>query len=620
MYTIGTAGHVDHGKSTLIQALTGIDPDRLREEKERGMTIDLGFAWLSLPGGQEISIVDVPGHERFIKNMLAGVGGIDLALLVVAADEGVMPQTEEHLAILDLLRVKRGVVALTKKDLVDEEWLEMVAVDVEECLGDTVLAKAPIIPVSSTSGEGLPELIAALERMLADTPPKKDIGRPRLPIDRVFTLSGFGTVVTGTLIDGKLQAGQDVEILPQGLRSRVRGLQTHRHKVDMAMPGSRVAINLASVATTDVSRGNVVTTPKWLVPTQRADISLKILGGAPKPLRHGARVSFHTGSAETTATISLLEATELEQGQSGWAQARFEEPIVAVKGDLFVIRTPNATIGGGEIVDPRARRHKRFQLSVIESLEVFQQGSSEDVLLQALEGKHPCDIPTLVQISGLTLDQVKNAIPQLVSSARLVQFNDHYVTAVGWSKLASQTANILRVYHQQYPLRVGMAREEVKSKLGLPPKSFALVIERMVEEGQLAEQSSSLRLADHSVQFTAEQQKRIDDLFKVLGDSPFSPPSVSELQQQFGLEDDVVNALIAQKKLVKVGEGLVFSPEIYDEMVRRVVDHLKANGNVTVGEVRDMFGSSRKYVLALLEHLDDQKITRRVGDERVLRR
>ncbi|MDA8189413.1 MAG: selenocysteine-specific translation elongation factor [Dehalococcoidales bacterium] len=228
MYTIGTAGHVDHGKSTLIQALTGIDPDRLREEKERGMTIDLGFAWLSLPGGQEISIVDVPGHERFIKNMLAGVGGIDLALLVVAADEGVMPQTEEHLAILDLLRVKRGVVALTKKDLVDEEWLEMVAVDVEECLGDTVLAKAPIIPVSSTSGEGLPELIAALERMLADTPPKKDIGRPRLPIDRVFTLSGFGTVVTGTLIDGKLQAGQDVEILPQGLRSRVRGLQTHR--------------------------------------------------------------------------------------------------------------------------------------------------------------------------------------------------------------------------------------------------------------------------------------------------------------------------------------------------------------------------------------------------------
>src|SRR5579884_844492 len=307
MYVIGTAGHVDHGKSTLVEALSGIDPDRLREEKERGMTIDLGFAWLTLPGGREISIVDVPGHERFIKNMLAGVGGIDLALLVVAADEGVMPQTVEHVEILDLLRVHRAVVAITKIDAVEPDWLELVDADVEEYLAKTGLAGAPIVHVSALTGHGLPELVAQLERSLADTPPKPNLGRPRVPVDRVFTVAGFGTVVTGTLIGGELAVGQELEVVPGGQRARARGLQTHKTKVQRAMPGSRVAVNLAGLATEDVRRGQVLTTPGWLRATTAVDVELAVLADAPHPLLHGAILTFHTGSAEVEARVPLLQ-------------------------------------------------------------------------------------------------------------------------------------------------------------------------------------------------------------------------------------------------------------------------------------------------------------------------
>lgn len=619
MYTIGTAGHVDHGKSTLIQALTGIDPDRLQEEKERGMTIDLGFAWLRLPGGTEISIVDVPGHERFIKNMLAGVGGIDLALLVVAADEGVMPQTEEHLAILDLLCVKRGIVALTKKDLVDPDWLELVVADVQECLRDTVLEEAPLIPVSSTTGEGLPELMAALESMLADTPAKKDIGRPRLPIDRVFTLSGFGTIVTGTLIDGNLQVGQEVEILPSKLKSRIRGLQTHKHKVEVATPGSRVAINLASLATSDLRRGDVVATPRWLAPTQRIDVSIRVLGGAPRPLQHGARVSLHVGSAETEATLSLLDAQELEPGQSGWAQARLVEPVAVVKGDFFVVRTPNATMGGGEVIDAHPRRHKRFQAAVVEGLKVFQLGSPEEIIVKALEGKPPCELDAIVQASELPKDQVKRSLEELIASSQVIRLNGHYTTAQGWEKLEQQVSSIIRAYHRQHPLRLGMPREEVKSKTALSAKAFAETAQRLAEQGTVVEMGSSLRLSEHSVRFSPEQQRRLDAMFQMLGETFFSPPPIAELQQRYGFDDEAINALLEQKKLIKIADGIVFLPEAYEQMVQKVMDLLKANGKVTVGEVRDMLGSSRKYVLALLERLDEQKVTRRVGDERTLR-
>ncbi|MCL5961767.1 MAG: selenocysteine-specific translation elongation factor [Chloroflexi bacterium] len=619
MFTIGTAGHVDHGKSTLIKALTGIDPDRLREEKERGMTIDLGFAWLRLPNGSEISIVDVPGHERFIKNMLAGVGGIDLALLVIAADEGVMPQTKEHLDILDLLQVKRGLVAVTKKELVDEEWLEMVASDIEDHLKGTVLAKAPIISVSAMTGEGIPELVETLEKMLADTPPKSDVGRPRLPIDRVFTLSGFGTVVTGTLVDGTLQAGQEVEIQPAGLKSRIRGLQTHKLKVEVATPGSRVAVNLASLATTDLQRGDVVTSPRWLVPTQRLDAHLRVVRAFPKPLQHGARVSFHSGSAEANAVVGVLGVDVIEPGHDAWVQIRLDQPVAVVKGDFFVIRTPNATVGGGQIIDPHPKRHKRFQTGIVENLEILRRGSPEEVVLQAVDGKQPVDLNSVVHVTGLAADRVKDILASLVSSGQALRLNEHYLSQAAWARLSGQALDLLRAYHRQHPLRPGMAREEVKSKLALPTKLFGEVIQRLIQERRIAEQNTTLRLFEHEVRFTPDQELKIKLLNEALGENPYSPPSSSELAQRLGFDANLLAALLEQGMLVKLDDSIILLPAAYREMVDRIVAHLQAKGSVTVAEVRDMFGSSRKYVLALLEHLDDQKVTRRVGDERVLR-
>ncbi len=387
MSCIGTAGHIDHGKSTLVKVLTGIDPDRLAEEKERGMTIDLGFAWLTLPNGREVSIVDVPGHEGFIKNMLAGVGGIDAALLVIAADESVMPQTREHLAILDLLRVRRGVVALTKADLVDEEWLELVREEVGKLLAPTTLAGAPIIPVSAVTKQGIPELLAELERMLDETQERQNTSSPRLPIDRVFSMTGFGTVVTGTLLDGTFQAGQEVEVLPQGMKTRIRNLQTHRHSVEAALPGNRTAINLAGISRSDIARGNVVALPGQLRSTMLIDAHLQLLADAHYPLDHNALVDFFSGAQEIPARVRLLDADQLQPGKSAWVQLRLSRSAVLSRRDRFILRipSPSTTIGGGEVVEVHPRFHKRFQQSVLDQLTTLELGAPDELVLAALD-------------------------------------------------------------------------------------------------------------------------------------------------------------------------------------------------------------------------------------------
>src|SRR5690348_14346883 len=393
MRVIGTAGHVDHGKSTLIRALTGIDPDRLQEEKERGMTIDLGFAWLKLPDGQEVSIVDVPGHERFIHNMLAGVGGIDIALLVVAADEGVMPQTREHVAILDLLGISSGVVALTKSDLVDDEWLDLVQADVEEFLSGTSLRGAPMVPCSAVTGFGLDALKEVLEGLLEKERARPNTGRPRLPLDRVFTVAGFGTVVTGTLIDGELHLGEELEVQPRGLRTRVRGLQSHRKKLETVPAGTRTAVNLTGLAVEDLMRGQVLAAPGSLKPTRAVDARLRLVRDA-HPIKHNTEVSFHTGAAETLGKLSLLDRDELQPGEEAWVQLRLQDEVAVARGDLFVLRlpTPSMTIGGGTIVEAHARRHRRRQSVVLEQLEVLAQGSPEDIVLERLRAREPADV------------------------------------------------------------------------------------------------------------------------------------------------------------------------------------------------------------------------------------
>ena len=483
MYVVGTAGHVDHGKSTLIEALTGIDPDRLQQEKARGMTIELGFAWRTLPDGTEVSIVDVPGHERFVKNMLMGAGGIDLALLIVAADEGVMPQTREHLAILDLLEVRRGIAVVTKRDLVDRDWLDMVEADVEEALEGTTLEGAPVVSVSAVRREGLDELLQALSQSLEGLPEKPDVGRPRLPVDRSFTMPGFGTVVTGTLIDGRLRVGQEVELQPSGLRARIRGLQTHRRAVEEAEPGTRVAVNLSGIDYQQIARGHVMTTPRWLRPTQAIDATLRLIADAPRALKHNARVTLYTGTSETPARVRLLAADTVAPGDTAWAQVRLAEPVAVVKGDYFVIRDTQTTLGGGAIVAPRAGRHRRFHEATIARLEALARGSGAGALLGTLESIEPASEGELARAANLSEAEVLNTVAGMASEGSVVQLGEGggllYYSARGWARVTSRARDALDAYHRQFPLRSGMSKEELRSRLGMRQAAFAPAVARL---------------------------------------------------------------------------------------------------------------------------------------------
>jgi selenocysteine-specific elongation factor len=618
MFVLGTAGHVDHGKSRLVQALTGIDPDRLAEEKERGMTIDLGFAWLKLPSGREVSIVDVPGHERFIKNMLAGVGGIDLALLIIAADEGIMPQTREHLAILDLLRLERGVVVVTKKDLVDQELLELVTMEIKETLLGTTLAEAPLVAVSAVTGDGLPELVRMIDTLLDSTPPKRDIGRPRLPIDRVFTIVGFGTVVTGTLVDGKLSVGQEVEIVPPRLRARIRGLQTHKKKLETVPPGSRVAANLSGLSTDELMRGNVLTTPDWLRPTMTVDVKIRLLPTLSHPLRHNAEVSFHSNALEVIAKARLLEKDKLGPGETSWAQLAFAEPAAVVKGDLFIIRSPTQTLGGGDIIDAYPKRHRRFQAVTIQGLAAREKGSAEEMLLATLEAKEPIEMAELTNRASLSPKEAQQAIESLVSQKRLVTLSDKgqhtlLFSAAGWQRLANSVSQALTAYHRQFPLRSGMPKEELRSKLKVSAGSFPPMLQLLVKDGVLVEDVKAVRLSSHRIELSAKQKAMVDAYLKGLAQNPYSPPS------DLAIDVELLDVLVDQRQVVKVSDNVVFAASAYKEMLDRIMSHLKSQGKITVAEVRDMFQTSRKYALAVMEHLDEQKVTRRVGDERVLR-
>ena len=620
MFVVGTAGHVDHGKSTLVQALTGIDPDRLAEEKERGLTIDLGFAWLELPGGNEISIVDVPGHERFVNNMLAGVGGIDLAMLVVAADESVMPQTREHLAILDLLRIPRGIVALTKSDLVDEEWIELVTADIEDTLEGTVLEGAGIIPVSAHTGEGLPELIAAIGAMLSDIPAKRDLGRPRLPIDRSFTITGFGTVVTGTLIDGYLDIGQDVELAVAGESTRIRGIQTHKSKVTRAEPGTRVAANLTGVPHDEVSRGEVLTLPGWLRPTTAFDVHLRVLQDAPNPLRHNMYVTVHTGSSESVARLRLFENDSVLPGDTAWAQLKLDNTIAVAKGDYFVVRSNMTTLGGGNIVDTHAPRPRRRHKPTIERLEIMERGDDREVLLKTIEGFEPAEFGVVVNRANMNADIARAELEKMASDGGVVALSGsginratRFYTADGWNSLTERTRAALGDYHRQFPLRAGAPKEELRSRLNLSPQVFNDALKILNDGGVTVEDGSTVRLPDHSPDIADAQRELVDDYLRQLDSEPFSPPT------DIVIDPEVVNLLDERGQVVKVSESVVFSASAYGDMVDTISEYLNRNGEISVADVRDLLGTSRKYALALMDHLDHVRVTRRVGDVRVLR-
>ncbi len=616
MFVIGTAGHVDHGKSTLVRAITGIDPDRLQEEKDRGMTIDLGFAWFSLPGGQEISIVDVPGHEKFVNNMLAGVGGIDLAMLVVAADEGVMPQTREHLAILDLLKVPGGLVAISKTDLVDDEWLELVKMDIYELTEGTVLEGSGVYPVSAEKGTGLEALTDAIDEMFTISVNRSDSGRPRLPVDRVFTVAGFGTVVTGTLLDGSLNSGQEIEMTPSGQKGRIRGLQTHKKKENVVHPGTRVAANISGIDQDHITRGEVLTVPGWLRPSEAFDVRLHVLDEAPNELSHNMFVTLHTGSGEGIARLRLLENDKAEPGFSYWAQLKPENPTPVVRGDYFVIRSNMTTLGGGVVVDTHAKRHRRKHAPTIKRLESLESDSTVDILLSTLEssGGSPLDSADIAEKSGVALTELHSELASLEEKDLIVDIGGGlYYSSLTLETTSTSIVSWLSEYHEKFPLRMGAKREELRSKLSLPNNPYNHLITFLTNREVIEGDSSVVRLYGYRPSLKPPQEKVVKFFLAKLGENPYSPPTNLEI------EEEIVSFITEQGLVVRVGDGIVFTSSAYSHMLEVIRQHIDERGEITVGDVRDIFGTSRKYALALMDYMDHQQITRRVGDSRILR-
>jgi selenocysteine-specific elongation factor len=636
MRVIGTAGHVDHGKSTLVEALTGIHPDRLKEEREREMTIDLGFAWMTLPNGEEVGIVDVPGHRDFIENMLAGVGGIDAVLFVVAADEGVMPQTREHLAILDILQVQGGVVALTKIDLVeDPEWLNLIEEDLGKVLAGSVLAEAPILRVSARSRQGLPELVSALQSCISNRQPRPDNNRARLPVDRVFSMVGFGTVVTGTLIDGHFQVGDEVEILPQNLRGRVRGLQTHKHKEEIAAPGSRTAINITGVNVEQIRRGNIVCHPGEYRTTRRLDVRFRLLKNAGHPLEHNIEVKVYLGTAEVTARLRLLGKETLLPGEEGWLQLELVEPVVAVRGDRYILRrpSPGETLGGGIVVDPNPPgRHKRFDNKNLEHLNALGRGTPAEILLQALIACGAAPLSQVILRSNLG-QAADSALEELTARGQIVDLEgkghlsvnvDFLVASQGWwIQVREGTLSEVDKYHKVYPLKKGMPREELKSHLKsmlsfeFSPRLFTTLLHKLVLEGYIQENGLVVHRPGYTIQFNENHKHAIASLMARFAASPYAPPNVKDCQEEVG--EDIFTALVEEGRLILVAPDIVFRCEDYEQMKLEVKQVLEAQGTVSAAQVRDHFGTSRRYVLALLEYLDAIGFTIRKGDIRRLK-
>ncbi len=621
MYVIGTAGHVDHGKSALVQALSGIDPDRWAEEKTRGLTIDLGFAWCELPSGRAVSIVDVPGHERFIKNMLAGVGGINLALLVIAADEGVMPQTREHLDILDLLDVDRGIVALTKIDLVDEEWIALVEEEIAELLADTALAGSAIAPVSALTGDGIEELRNRIDHAIDDLPPIPDQGRPRMPIDRSFSISGFGAVVTGTLLDGELTVGDAVVVEPGRIECRVRGLQSHEESLDVAPPGARTAVNLSGVSANDLERGMVLTSPGWLEPTSAVDIRLRAVRDAPRGLPHNATRTLHVGADEVQARVRLLEGDSLGPGASTWAQLRLERPIAAARGDHFVLRSADSTVAGGRIVDTRPRRHHRNDASTLEALQRLLDGSPDDTLLTVLQRMEPVRWSELLARSELAIDEATAAIERQIADGSVVVLDDGglsdsatLMSDAGLGALAARAEATVEDYVKQFPLRAGLPREDLRSRVGLLQRAFTVLQQQLIDDGRLILNDRAFDLPDRRVELSQAQQSQVSTLLQRLKEQGVRPEADSQS------DPELLEYLEAQHLIVQLKGGVNLDRSVYDGMVAETRALLEEQERATLADVRDRLGTSRKVAQAFLEHLDTKRITRRVGDARVLRR
>ena len=629
---LGTAGHVDHGKTSLIKALTGVDLDRLKEEKERGITIELGFTSLTLPSGERLGIVDVPGHERFVKNMVAGVGGIDLVMLIIAADEGIMPQTREHLDICTLLNVRQGFIALTKTDLVDREWLQMVQEEIREFTRETFLENRPIVPVSSSTMEGIPQLLTVLDQLVKEMADRKTGGILRLPIDRVFTIKGFGTVVTGTLVSGEVSVGDTIVVLPSGMKAKVRGIQVHNEKVEKATSGLRTAVNLQGVEKALFERGNVITVPELLQPTMRVDCHLTYLASAVKSLKNGARMRFHTGTMECESFITLLDRDELAPGERAFVQLRFDQPVVVLPHDRFVIRSysPLSTAGGGEILDPLPTKHKRFSPEVLESLGVMQARHTEKIIEIYLreskfQGK---SIQELGSRLGIHPQDLTIILHKMVENGSIILFDQDTFKAISRSHyegLKRITLKELKSYHENNPLKKGILKEELKSKLPwvVEVKLYNHLLNILSQEGHLQMEKDKVWLSGYSPLLEGKQRETKEKIVKVYEESGLQPPTVKDLVSQLsGKEEEVKNILgllAGEGTLMKVKEDLFFHEQAINRLREQLLAFLKSKGEIDAPQFKELSQVSRKYAIPLLEYFDSIKLTVRVGDKRILR-
>jgi selenocysteine-specific elongation factor len=628
---LGTAGHIDHGKTALVKALTGVDTDRLKVEKERGITTELGFTFLDLPSGIRMGIVDVPGHEKFVKHMVAGVWGIDLVALIIATDEGVMPQTREHLDICRLLEVRKGLVILTKIDLVDQDLLELVKEEVTEIVKDTFLKDAPILPVSSITKEGIPELISALDRLSQEVETRSADGVFRLPIDRVFVMKGFGTVVTGTVVSGTLSIGDPVQILPSGIEAKVRTLQVYNRSIEKAMAGQRAAVNLQGIETSAVERGDVLVHTNTLAPTRILDVYIEYLPSAERPLKNRTRQRFHIGTNLTSASIFLLDREEMVPGDSGFAQLRLEAPVVALPHDRFVIRGSGViqTLGGGVVLDAHPTKHKRNSPSVIEDLSILREGSQEQAIAQHISrsgmGGIACE--DLLKRVATSASEVQRVIREMIDKGEALLIDADKMKVIDirfYDRLREMVLAQLKEFHQRSPMKSGLAKEELRTKLPveLDVKLFQILLNGLIQSKEILLEKDKLRLPTHQISSIDEKGliKRVEEAVLKAGLQSPSPKELSEIwsEKEEGVQA-VFEHLVHEGVLVKIKGGIYIHRMPFEHLKEELISYLKKNKEITTPQFKEMTNASRKYAIPLIEYFDQIKLTIRLGEKRVLR-
>jgi selenocysteine-specific elongation factor len=630
---LGTAGHIDHGKTSLIKALTGTDTDRLKEEKLRGITIELGFASLELPSGRHVGIVDVPGHEKFVKNMVAGATGIDIVVMVIAADEGVMPQTREHLEICSLLGIKHGFVVLSKVDLVDEEWLELVKEDIDDFLKGTFLEDTPRIPVSSITGQGLPDFLKTLDGLSALMPERSSSGLFRLPVDRVFSMKGFGTVITGTLVSGSINVGDSVMIYPSMVDSNVRGLQVHNKSVNRAEAGMRTAINFKGLEKASINRGDVLGKPDELKSSYMLDTTLQFLAANKKPLKNRSRIRFHTGTSEVTGIVALLEKDEMLPGETSIAQIRLDSPMAVVKGDRFVIRSysPIRTIGGGEVLNPIPKKHKGFKSEVIKGIKGLIENTPEEIVeYYAVEADYKgVAYADLGIMTNIPRKKLENIISGLLSKRILICIDKDkriYIHKKTFEKISNDILQTLNNYHKANPLKTGMSKEELKTKFPLIMGSnlFNLLIIQMEKQKAIVSEDDSVRLSGYSVSLGADQSKQKKKISEIYQRAGLKPPYFRDIPGMLGIDiqaaKDVLMLLIKEGSIIKAKDDLYFERNAVDVLQNKLLDFFAANAELTTPQFKELACVSRKYLIPLIEYFDSINFTIRIGDVRKLRR